>query len=330
MITQMGFHSMANLFPLMEDEEFNALVDDIRQHGQHEPIWTYEGQIVDGRNRYRACLELGIEPTTQEWCGASSVMEFALSQNLHRRHLTSSQRAVIALQVEKHLASEAKKRQGTRTDISQKIDESYGRADEQVAALVGTNRQYVSDARRVRQTAPDLLPDVRDGKITIPDAKELAHFPEEFRKKALEEIHAGSPVKDVLKTANANAKERRKKRKEESLKSLGSLRREILGEELASEMVDFERAQEWEKALARSFVLTRDAPQLLDASQLTQRWEKVEKKQIRLRWIREIQKKIEPIAAALEKEIAELDEYNAQEFEEYFRKEMSDFDPNGF
>ena len=58
----MKFHPLANLFPMMSDEEFKALVQDIGEHGQVEPIIIYEDKILDGRNRYKACEVINIEP----------------------------------------------------------------------------------------------------------------------------------------------------------------------------------------------------------------------------------------------------------------------------
>src|SRR5262245_58355928 len=106
----MEFHPVANIFPLMEGTEFEALKADIAANGLREPIWTFDGQIVDGRNRYRACQELGIEPATCEWNGRGSLVKFVVSLNLHRRHLTSSQSAVVALEVGPWRAKEAKGR----------------------------------------------------------------------------------------------------------------------------------------------------------------------------------------------------------------------------
>ena len=57
----MKFHEYAGLFPLLTGEEFDALVADIEKNGLIEPVWLYEGKILDGRNRYRACLDLGTE-----------------------------------------------------------------------------------------------------------------------------------------------------------------------------------------------------------------------------------------------------------------------------
>src|SRR5262245_64864510 len=103
----MQFHEVANIFPMMSAEEFVALKTDIQQHGLREPIWTYHGQIIDGRNRYLACTELGIEPEYREWGGEGSLVAFVVSLNLQRRHLSSSQKAVLAVDVEKLLATEA-------------------------------------------------------------------------------------------------------------------------------------------------------------------------------------------------------------------------------
>ncbi len=62
----MEFHDVCSVFPMMSDEEYQSLLDDIRANGLREPIWTYQGKIIDGRNRYRACMELGIDPQYRE------------------------------------------------------------------------------------------------------------------------------------------------------------------------------------------------------------------------------------------------------------------------
>lgn len=85
----MEFHPIANVFPLVEGEEFRELVKDIEKNGQHQPIYMYEGKILDGRNRFRACLEADVEPWIEKWAGSNPV-EFVASLNLHRRHLSSS------------------------------------------------------------------------------------------------------------------------------------------------------------------------------------------------------------------------------------------------
>ncbi len=165
-------HEVACIFPMMGEDEFRDLVVDIEANGLREPIWIYQDKIIDGRNRYRACLEAGIEPRFQEWNGKGSPVDFVVSLNLKRRHLTSSQKAMVALEIERQLAIEAKQRQGTRTDIVEKILQCEpGRASIQAASIVGTNQHYVTDAKKIVEQAPELKEALLNGSLTIPEAK---------------------------------------------------------------------------------------------------------------------------------------------------------------
>src|SRR5689334_17430801 len=96
---ELQFHPLANVFPLIEGDEFKALVEDIREHGVLEPIWLYEGKILDGRNRYRAYQaafpDADEDPPFREYLDDKPV-EFVISLNLKRRHLNESQRGMVA------------------------------------------------------------------------------------------------------------------------------------------------------------------------------------------------------------------------------------------
>ena len=128
--SQRKYHEVSSLFPLMDGVGFEELKRDIVTNGLREAIWLHpDGSIIDGRNRHRACIETGIEPRFRTWDSEGSLVAFILSMNLHRRHLTSSQRAVIALESLPFLEKEAKERQGTRTDIVEIIPESSGRVE---------------------------------------------------------------------------------------------------------------------------------------------------------------------------------------------------------
>jgi len=89
------FHPIANVFPLMMGDEFKRFRKDIKINKLREPIVIYEGKILDGRNRYNACKELGLLVDTKRYDGDDPV-GFVLSANLHRRHLNESQRAMVA------------------------------------------------------------------------------------------------------------------------------------------------------------------------------------------------------------------------------------------
>lgn len=91
-------HPAAMLFPMMSASDYERFRDDIKQNGQNEPVVFYDGMLIDGRNRYKACLELGIEVDETELDKdlVPDPVEWVLSTNLHRRHLHPSQRAMIA------------------------------------------------------------------------------------------------------------------------------------------------------------------------------------------------------------------------------------------
>ena len=171
---ELKFHPAASIFPLMQGEEYQQLLYDIQEHGLREPILLCDGQILDGRNRFRVCREIGIEPAFRKWDGkgGSSPLSVVLSLNLHRRHLTSSQRAAIAVEILPMLEAEAKERQGKRTDLTsvKNLTEVPQRATDQAARMFDTNRDYVSAAKKVHEADPALLQKVRDGETHIADA----------------------------------------------------------------------------------------------------------------------------------------------------------------
>jgi DNA modification methylase len=177
----MEFHEVCSIFPMMSDEEFAGLKADIEAHGQREPVWSYQGKVIDGRNRLRACQELGREPLTKEWDGDGSLIEFVVSLNLHRRHLSSGQRAACGTEIEERLAIEAKQRQAEQARRNQPQAQSQkvallppiekAKARDQAAKLVGSNPRYIQDAKAVKAAAPELHEKVKAGRITLPQAR---------------------------------------------------------------------------------------------------------------------------------------------------------------
>jgi hypothetical protein len=92
-------HQAALRMPPLSDEEFAALVEDVKQHGVHYPILVDDtGLILDGIHRWRACKRLGIEVPVRVLTGLTEVEKLnrALGMNLRRRHLTHDQKVEIA------------------------------------------------------------------------------------------------------------------------------------------------------------------------------------------------------------------------------------------
>ncbi len=134
-------HPAAELFPLMEGAEFDALVADIKAHGQHDPIIIHEHRILDGRNRYRACAAAGVSPRLAEWNEDGDVIQFVVSKNLHRRHLNESQRGVIAARLAAlPLGSNQHDSEGARIQAP---------SQKEAATLLNVSRSTVQEAKTV-------------------------------------------------------------------------------------------------------------------------------------------------------------------------------------
>jgi ParB-like chromosome segregation protein Spo0J len=98
---QIKIHAFAELFPLLDEKSLQELAEDIKQNGQQIPILACRGTIIDGRNRLKACEIAGVEPIflIQDELSESEIVATIVSANLHRRHLTTQQRAHIAAEL---------------------------------------------------------------------------------------------------------------------------------------------------------------------------------------------------------------------------------------
>jgi len=196
------YHEVAQIFPLMQGEEFEELKRSIRENGYDKscgPIWLDKtGKIIDGRNRHRACIETNIEPIFDIYQN-DDLVEFAIRMNLQRRHLNSSQCATVALDILPLLEKEAKERK--LLNLKQNITEveiiprreEYGKSRDKAAEVTGTNAHYVGDAKKLQDEAPDLLELVKIGKLTIPAAIKKLKERERLESRA-EIAEAGSKV----------------------------------------------------------------------------------------------------------------------------------------
>lgn len=102
-------HPVAGLWPLLSPADIQDMALDIKKHGQREPVWTYNQQILDGRNRIVACDMAGVKPLFEEWKPArpgDTPITFIMSKNLHRRHLSASVRAAVGVTIEEWIRDE--------------------------------------------------------------------------------------------------------------------------------------------------------------------------------------------------------------------------------
>lgn len=174
----MALHPLCLLFPRMLEPEFEALKADIKINGLHQPIVVHGGQVLDGGNRYRACLELGIEPPTVQYAGDDPI-GFVMSANMHRRHLTPGQQAVIVASAQDWELAQARGGDGSNQYRSKPATlpicsnqavrgllETVADRATQSGASARTQRM----ADKVARADSDLARQVAHGEISLPKA----------------------------------------------------------------------------------------------------------------------------------------------------------------
>ena len=200
-------HPACLLFPRLSDAELHALADDIKRNGLLNPIVTLDGQILDGRNRLAACHIAGIKPRFIQWTGSGSPLAWVVSTNLVRRHLTASQRAVVAFDLLPMLETEAKQRQRLSSGRGKKganklaTFSANGKASQLAARITNANSSYVEKIKAISRKAPELIPDLRLARFTVNDAARLARISTVQRQTILAALREqpDEPVKRIMR-----------------------------------------------------------------------------------------------------------------------------------
>jgi len=201
-------HPACALLPMMPAAALTEMAEDIRRHGQRQPIHLFEGRVLDGRNRLKACELAGVEPEVREWSGGDPV-RWVLSLNFHRRHLSDDQKSVVgaraaSLLMERAAAEaqaesaptpgEARPGEGADaapTDVAQggaevaPDDEPLPpvpvprhierQAQESAAAMVNVSTQRIARGRKLLERAvPSLVDAVERGALSMTQAQQVA------------------------------------------------------------------------------------------------------------------------------------------------------------
>ncbi|MBL4884962.1 MAG: hypothetical protein JKY95_10565 [Planctomycetaceae bacterium] len=160
-------HDSAGLFPMMDAEQYSGLKEDIELNGCKEDIVLWRGKIIDGRNRLKACQEIGIEAPFTELADDADPWEYVISANMHRRHLSASQRAMVASKIADL------KRGGDHQSEESKSQNCV--LVEDAAKSLNVSERSVTSANQVRERGSDeLIEAVESGSISVAKAATIA------------------------------------------------------------------------------------------------------------------------------------------------------------
>jgi len=181
-------HPAADIFPLLVGDHFEQLKEDIARNGQRLPIQIWEGQIIDGRNRARACRELGIRPRYEllRELPEESPVQYVLALNLRRRHLSPGQRALVAARTRQYFDEGARLRRARKRDPERFPEVGCGDARDQAGATVGVSGRSVDYATKVLSYgAPEVIDACEQGQIPIATAARLVQLPHDKQRAAI-------------------------------------------------------------------------------------------------------------------------------------------------
>ncbi|HYD02651.1 MAG TPA: DNA methyltransferase [Phycisphaerales bacterium] len=233
-------HPAAGRVPEMTPEEYAELRDSIASSGLLHPLVVHRESetVLDGRHRLRACRELGISPRFVLWeppDPETPPLLWVLATNAHRRHLTPSQRSLLAAEFATEL-----KRTGARLEIDASVERSAAldgaqanaessapqicgalepglarrahHAPEVAAAsnAFGVSPRLVEQAETVVEFGvPELVEKVREGGLAVHVAHTIAERPESEQRETL--ARGDDEVRAEAKRLKAAEQEARRK-----------------------------------------------------------------------------------------------------------------------
>ena len=203
--TQIPYHPLADIFPLIDGAEFSALRDDIAAHGVREPVVLFEGAILDGRNRYRAAQAAGVDCPMTEYRGDDAAA-FVVSLNIHRRHLTESQRAMAASKLANLAHGQRADQRAARPENLPIFPEEKTKpapvSQSEAAKLLNVSDRSLRTAKKVQEEAPqEVVKAVEAGHISVSLAAQVAELPDDVQAEvaAVEPEQMKEAARDAVK-----------------------------------------------------------------------------------------------------------------------------------
>lgn len=198
-------HPAASEFDLLDEARLQSLADDIGKRGLRYPILRNgNGLILDGRNRLHACRISGVSPRFETYTGDDEVAEI-VSCNLERRHLNENERALMAVRMLPHYEAEAKVGRPRKVEPTLSLIDDGGGDETTVAGLrqlsdherkssakaardFNVAPRKVQQMKRVVDNAPDLVPEVTKGTMSLAKAESTV----KDRKAGIQDHHRDS------------------------------------------------------------------------------------------------------------------------------------------
>lgn len=178
-------HPIANIFPMMNADELAGLVADIKQNGLREELIFWKDQLIDGRNRIKACEIAGVD-----WAGHALELDedtdpvaYVISHNLHRRHLDPGQKSLIGARLRRFFDEQAKERMSEGGKSAGNGREKKGvenlppptKARDAAGASVGVSGKLIDAATTVlKHGSKDLIAKVESGEVAVSKAAKIA------------------------------------------------------------------------------------------------------------------------------------------------------------
>ncbi len=206
MASEYGIHPYCAAWPNLPADELKEMADNIKRRGQDHPIYVYNAQVIDGKNRLAACKLAGVEPQFEEWIPsdpfdhdktAEEIRDLTIASNI-RRTMTTGQRIMVA-------ASLVTTKRGDNQHSSGELVTTVTTSQGEAADMMEVSRKGVNKGVKViTEGSKPLVEAAKNGVVTPHDAAQIVDLPKREQTAALKDVEAGR-APTVAKAAKQKA-----------------------------------------------------------------------------------------------------------------------------